>query len=113
MNRKTGIETLGCTKGPWEMNESGLIFGQVSREDDEAPFVADVARDGIHAAASLTQEEQANGRLISAAWLMLEALDQALTALNTAPRFAVPSLDTNSYKIAALCEAAIRETRGA
>ena len=40
---------------------------------------------------------------------LLEALQQALTALNTAPRFRVPSLETNSYKIAAICDAAIKE----
>ena len=36
-----------------------------------------------------------------------EALTQAVAALNTAPRFAVPHLDTDSYGIAALCDRAL------
>lgn len=38
-----------------------------------------------------------------------QLLRRALQALNTAPRFAVPSLDTDSYKIAAEIERAIRD----
>lgn len=43
---------------------------------------------------------------------LLEALKQARTALNTAPRFAVPSLDTDSYRIATICERAIARATG-
>ena len=43
---------------------------------------------------------------------LLEALQQAVAALNTAPRFAVPSLDTDSYRIAALCDLAIAKAKG-
>ena len=46
-------------------------------------------------------------RLREVAPELLEALEQARAALNTAPRFAVPSLDTDSYTIAALCDQAI------
>jgi ribosomal protein L37AE/L43A len=42
---------------------------------------------------------------------LLDALQQALTALNTAPRFAVPALSTNSYAIARNCEQAIKASR--
>jgi len=38
---------------------------------------------------------------------LLAVLQQALAALNTAPRFGVRSLGTDSYRIAALCDAAI------
>jgi hypothetical protein len=38
---------------------------------------------------------------------LLEALEQAVAALNTAPRFRVPSLGTDSYAIAALIDRAI------
>jgi hypothetical protein len=38
---------------------------------------------------------------------LLEALQQAVTALNTAPRFNVPGLGTDSYEIAAICDRAI------
>jgi hypothetical protein len=42
---------------------------------------------------------------------LLAVLQTALAALNTAPRFRVPSLETDSYRIAALCEAAIAQTK--
>jgi hypothetical protein len=38
---------------------------------------------------------------------VIAALMQAVVALNTAPRFRVPSLDTDSYAIAAECDKAI------
>ncbi len=40
-----------------------------------------------------------------------EALRMALTALNTAPRFAVPALSSNSYWIARLCDEALKAAR--
>lgn len=44
---------------------------------------------------------------------MLEALEQALVALNTAPRFKVPILGViDSYAVAAICEAAIAKAKG-
>jgi hypothetical protein len=43
---------------------------------------------------------------------LLDALQQAVAALNTAPRFAVPSFDTDSYRIAALCDLAIAKAKG-
>ena len=43
---------------------------------------------------------------------LLEALEQAVAALNSAPRFAVPHLDTDSYEIAARCDRAIRTAKG-
>jgi hypothetical protein len=52
-------------------------------------------------------------RLRLAARDLLAALQHAATALNTAPRFKVPSLDTDSYAIAAVCDRAIaKATRG-
>lgn len=46
-------------------------------------------------------------RLRLAAAPMLDALRHALAALNTAPRFKVSGLATDSYAIAAMCERAI------
>lgn len=43
---------------------------------------------------------------------LLEACRDALAALNTAPRFAVPSRDTDSYAIAARLEKAIAKVEG-
>jgi hypothetical protein len=39
---------------------------------------------------------------------LLAVLQQASAALDTAPRFRVPSLGTDSYRIAALCDAVIK-----
>ena len=50
--------------------------------------------------------------VLSAAPELLAALDQAVKALNTAPRFHVPVLGTDSYKIAALCDRAIAKAKG-
>lgn len=43
---------------------------------------------------------------------LLDALKQAVTALNTAPRFKVPALDCDSYAVAAECDRAIAMTKG-
>jgi hypothetical protein len=43
---------------------------------------------------------------------VIAALEQAVAALNTAPRFRVPLLDTDSYRIAALCDRAIAKAKG-
>lgn len=51
-------------------------------------------------------------RVYRAAHDLLAGLKQAVAALNMAPRFAVPSLDTDSYRIAALCERAIAKAKG-
>jgi hypothetical protein len=51
-------------------------------------------------------------RLRRAARDLLDALEQAVQALNTAPRFAVRHLDTDSYKIAAVCDRAIARAKG-
>ncbi len=42
---------------------------------------------------------------------LLAALEQAVEALNTAPRFKVPGLDSDSYRIASVCDAAIRKAK--
>jgi hypothetical protein len=42
---------------------------------------------------------------------LLAVLQKALAALNTAPRFKVPSLETDSYRIAALCDAVIAKAK--
>jgi len=46
------------------------------------------------------EEQEANARLIILASEMLATLREAVTALNTVPRFRVPALDSDSYKIA-------------
>ncbi len=43
---------------------------------------------------------------------LLEALEQAVAALNTVPRFPVPSLLSCSYRIAAICDKAIAKAKG-
>jgi len=60
------------TPGPWQDNEAGLIYGQVSGDDDEAPFVADCCNKP--GSGEYTTQEKANARLIAAAPLLLEIL---------------------------------------
>jgi hypothetical protein len=55
-------QLIKSAPGPWEDNGSGLIYGQVSGDDDEAPFVADVCNDG--SSGEYTEQEQANARHI-------------------------------------------------
>lgn len=43
---------------------------------------------------------------------LLDALEEAVAALNQAPRFAVPGLDTDSYRIASICDKAIAKAKG-
>jgi hypothetical protein len=64
--------------------------------------------DGDEAAAWLDDDL----RLRLVAREMLTALEKALAALNTAPRFKVPSLGTDSYQIAAECGQAIDKAKG-
>ncbi len=58
------------TPNPWEDNGNGLIYGQCSGDDDQAPFVADVCSSPD----SYTEQEQANARLIEAAPELLKIL---------------------------------------
>ena len=60
----TNAHQARFTRAPWEDNGNGLIYGQVCGDNDEAPFVADVCRDG--AGGFYSDEEQANARLITA-----------------------------------------------
>jgi hypothetical protein len=99
--------TLKFTKAPWEDNGNGLIFGQCSGDDDEAPFVADVC----NSPDIYTDQERANARLIENAPELLGALLLAQEALNAAPRFRVG--DTDSYRIAATVDKAIAKATAA
>jgi hypothetical protein len=47
-----------------------------------------------------------------AAFELLNALEHAVAGLKTAQLFRVPSLDTDSYTIAALCDRAIARAKG-
>ena len=57
-------------------------------------------------------QQEADARLRAAAPDLLAALEQAVMALNTAPCFRVPHLDTNSYRIASICDRAIARAKG-
>jgi hypothetical protein len=63
---------------------------------------------GADCASWLSQEF----RLCLAAQDLLAGLEQAVVALNSAPRFLVPSLATDSYWIAAICDLAIAKAKG-
>jgi len=65
-------QTKNYTKGPWDDNDAGLIYGQVSGDTDEAPFVCDCCENG--GSGIYTEQERANARLIAAAPELLESL---------------------------------------
>jgi hypothetical protein len=46
------------------------------------------------------------------AYALLDALEKALVALNEAPRFKLPSLDTDSYALASECARVIALAKG-
>jgi hypothetical protein len=96
------------TKCDYEDSLSDLLrdlmhFGDVHNFDFEAALTS--ARDGY-------AEERADERT----WVqnpdlvanLLAVLKQASAALDTVPRFRVPSLGMDSYHIAALCDAVIK-----
>lgn len=56
-------QTARHTPGPWHDNDAGLVYGQGSGGDDEAPFVCDVCEDQP----DYTEREKANAALIAAA----------------------------------------------
>jgi hypothetical protein len=85
--------------------QDGLDY--YAREDDGVNEIR-VWRGGETLAA--WQHSEVSLRL--AAQDLLEALEQALQALNTAPRFRIPHLDTDSYEIAAACDRAIAKAKG-
>lgn len=64
-------QTAKHTPGPWEDNGAGLTYGQVTGDDDEAPFICDCCD---KQSGEYTTQEKANARLIAAAPQMLEAL---------------------------------------
>jgi hypothetical protein len=43
---------------------------------------------------------------------LLTALEQAVAALNSVPRFTVPSLNSDSYRVALICDEAIAKAKG-
>ena len=109
MTDSTNNASRKHTPGPWELNDWGLIYGQPGPDDEEAPFVCDVA-DAI--AGIMTDEERANGALIETAPELLEALELAVAALNWVPRFSVPGSLTCSYRVASHCELVIAKAKG-
>jgi hypothetical protein len=56
--------------------------------------------------------QEANAHLIAASPALRAAVELAVQALNTAPRFQVPHLDMDSYAIASMCDRAIAEAKG-
>jgi hypothetical protein len=66
-------KTAQHTPGPWQDNDAGLIYGQVTGDDDEAPFICDCCNEP--GSGEYTEQERANARLIKTAPDMLAALE--------------------------------------
>ena len=80
------------------------------RSHDEVAGVNEIAIEGTGGYVLAVWQDD-DLRLRRAAPDLLAALEQAVSALNRAPRFSVPSLDTDSYVIAATCDRAIARAR--
>jgi hypothetical protein len=70
-------QTANHARLPWEDNDAGLIYGQVSGDDDPAPFVCDVCDSPLE----YTEQEKANAAFIVRA---CNAHDDLLYALKNA-----------------------------
>ena len=88
----------------------------LSQRDQEIPCFRIYDADGQVIAetdsAIPCRQQEADAHLMAASPEMLDALQQAVTALNTVPRFAVPALDTDSYAIASICDRALARAKG-
>ena len=63
------------TSGPWHHVGDGLVYTELTSNDDEAIFICDT---GNSRAPSSSEEERANAQLISAAPELLDALRRIL-----------------------------------
>ena len=77
--------------------------------DPSSVPLEEIEIDGPDGSSAVWQSEDLSLRL--AASDMLDALQQAVQSLNTAPRFPVPCLLSDSYKIAAICDRAIAKAK--
>lgn len=107
--------TANHSPGPWSLYSPHLSEQYVDRlykVGGDGEHYQSIFR--IHHDHDITQPEaEANARLISAAPDMPAALEQAVVALNTAPRFKAPLLGViDSDAVAAICEAAIAKAKG-
>jgi len=118
-------EVTNQNRAAWA-NASLYLFGQLTGTDhedalgdllcdlmhwsDQYDFDFTAALDrarGHYEAELLAEDSSLPDRPRNAVSDIIAALKQAVAALNTAPRFAVPSLDTDSYRIASACDRAL------
>ncbi len=104
------MKTLPTSSSPWT-----IIYSPYTLSDGtELPAFEVIADEKV---CDLNENmpaavQEANARLIASSPDMLTALEQAIETLNTAPRFPVPGLLSDSYKIAAICNRAIAKAKG-
>jgi hypothetical protein len=100
-------EALQLARQFYDQNLSELEFRSY---DEIEPLDQIQIWDPECGALALWQSEDFSLR--QAARELLLALTKALAALNAAPRFPVPSLNTDSYAIASICERAVAQAKG-
>ena len=99
------MTTIEYTPGPWQQDWQYIVAPDPDGVHPDI-YIAEIAEEDSDGRVASPEQQEANGRLIVAAPAMLEALRLAQSALNTAPRFRVG--DTDSYKIAAQVDKAIK-----
>jgi len=104
---ETAAEALAQAQEFWRLNSDQLHFESY---DMLAPL-EEIAVEGENPKDTVTWLSDAY-RLQFAAGTLRDALKLALAALNTVPRFKVPGLELDSYRIAARCKAALKAAEG-
>jgi hypothetical protein len=103
----TPAQALALARKFYDNNPSELTF--VSYDDNMPVNEISIDPDEGDAGAVWRDEDLS---LSLAARDLLAALEQAVAALNSVPRFPVPSLLSCSYRIAAICDKAIAKAKG-
>ena len=100
-------QALQLARELWEQNPGAIEFASY----DMTWPLEEIEIFGPNSEPQLAVWQNEDLFLRLAARELLQALEAALVALNTAPRFKVPALNTDSYKIAALCEEALANAK--
>jgi hypothetical protein len=95
---------LTHTPGPWDCDLDYIVAPDPNGRHPDI-YIAEIAHSDEEGRVASYEQQHANRQLIAASPRMLEALQLAQKALNTAPRFCVG--DTDSYTIAATVNKAI------
>lgn len=96
------------TPGPWDYDQADWPIIINGPEDGDSNVVAIVYTTSESKYHYKPEEAEANARAIAALPDLINALKFTQAALNTAPRFKIPSLERDSYAVASIVDAALK-----